>query len=59
MAGMDPMPLLLSLQREMVEMKQRGEEEMRAIRQKNEDDISSLRQQNEQDVTISSWRMRS
>jgi len=51
MARMDPMALLLLLQREMVEIKQKGEEETRAIRQKNEDDIHSLRQQNEQDMS--------
>jgi len=50
MARADPMALLLLLQREMAEMKQKGEEEMRAIRKKNEDDIHSLRQQNEQDI---------
>jgi len=43
MAGTDPMTLLLSLQREMADIKQRGEEEMRAIRQKNEDDLRVLR----------------
>jgi len=43
MAGTDPMVLLLSLQREMADIKQRGEEEMRAIKQKNEDDLRALR----------------
>jgi len=52
MAGTDPMALLLSLQREMAEIKQRGEEEMRAIRQKNEEDLRPLKQQNEQDLRV-------
>jgi len=43
MAGVDPMALLLSLQKEMADIKQKGEEEMRAIRQKNEDDLRLLR----------------
>jgi len=43
MAGTDPMTLLLSLQQEMADMKQRGEEEMQAIRQKNKDDLRALR----------------
>jgi len=44
------MTLLLALQREMANIKQKGEEEMRAMRQKNEDDLRLLRQQNEQDL---------
>jgi len=50
MVGADPMALLLSLQREMADIKQRGNEEMRAIRQKNEEDLRALKQQNEQDL---------
>ena len=44
MARADLMALLLSLQREMADIKQRGEEKMRAIRQKNEEYICALRQ---------------
>jgi len=44
------MALLLILQREMAEIKQKGEEEMRVIRLKNEDDIHSLRLQNKQSM---------
>jgi len=50
MAGADPMALLLSLQREMADIKQRDKEEMRAIRQKNDEDLRALKQQNEQDL---------
>ena len=48
MAGADPMALLLSLQREMADIKQRGEEEMLAIRQKNEEDLRTLKLENEE-----------
>jgi len=50
MAGVDPMTLLLSLQRELADMKQRGEEEMQAMRQKNDEDLCLMRQKNEQDL---------
>ena len=36
------MTLLLALQREMANIKQKGEEEIRAMRQKNEDDLRLL-----------------
>jgi len=42
MEGVDPMTLLLALQREMANIKQKGEEEIRAMRQKNEDDLRLL-----------------
>ena len=44
MAGADLMALLLSLQRELANIKHRGKEEMRAIRQKNEEDLRALKQ---------------
>jgi len=50
MAGVDSMTLLLSLQCELADMKQRREEEMQAMRQKNEEDLLLIRQQNEQDL---------
>jgi len=44
------MTLLLSLQHEWAEIKQKGEDEMRAMRQKNEDELRVLKQQNEMDL---------
>jgi len=44
------MTLLLSLQRELAEVKQKGEDEVRTLRQKNEYELHALKQQNEMDL---------
>jgi len=46
MANPDPMTLILSLQREVEEIRKKNEEELRSVRRKNEEEIYALRQEN-------------
>ena len=52
MASSDPMSLFLSLRREMVEMKQKNEEEIRALRLQNEEEIRAFRKKNEEELLV-------
>jgi len=47
MTGVNLMTILMSLQREKAEIKQKNEDEMCTLRQKSEDDLCTLKQENE------------